>query len=86
MATIVGTRGSTPREFGARMMVAADGTISGTIGGGCGEHEVFLAALDVILTGLPRRVLTDLISGGDEGAVCGGIMDVFIEPVSPGAE
>lgn len=83
LATIVGTRGSTPRELGAKMMVAADGTIAGTIGGGCGEHEVLLAALDVIRTGRPRRVVADLTTGGEEGAICGGVMDVFVEPIGP---
>ena len=81
LATIVATRGSTPRELGTKMMVAADGSIAGTIGGGCGEHEVWQAALETIRTGQPRIVRVDLTADvvSNEGAVCGGVMDVFVE-------
>ena len=83
LATIVSTRGSTPREPGAKMMVAADGSISGTIGGGCGEHEVWQAALETIRTGQPRIVHVDLTADvvSSEGAICGGVMDVFVEAI-----
>ncbi len=81
LATIVETRGSTPRERGAKMMVTAEGRIVGTIGGGCGEHEVFQAALEVIRTGEPRLVEVNLTADmvSNEGALCGGIMEVFVE-------
>jgi xanthine/CO dehydrogenase XdhC/CoxF family maturation factor len=81
LATIVSTRGSTPRELGAKMVVAADGSIVGTIGGGCGEHEVWQAALEALRTGEPRMVLVDLTADvvSNEGAVCGGTMEVFVE-------
>lgn len=85
VATIVRTRGSTPREVGARMLVHPGGGIEGTVGGGCGEAEVWRAALDVIADGVPRMVIVDLteeISMQTDG-VCGGIMEVFVEPWTP---
>jgi len=85
LATIVGTKGSTPRKVGARMIVDPDVGLVGTVGGGCGEAEVIETAHTVIKTGIAQRVnidLTDdLISWSP--AVCGGVMDVFVEPVSP---
>jgi xanthine/CO dehydrogenase XdhC/CoxF family maturation factor len=83
MATIVSKRGSTPRGVGARIMVAADGSIAGTIGGGCGEHLVCQSALGVIESGRPQMVHVELTeeTASNEGAACGGTMDVFIEPI-----
>jgi Xanthine and CO dehydrogenases maturation factor, XdhC/CoxF family len=85
LATVVSARGSTPREAGARMLIFRDGRLSGTIGGGCGEAEVRKAALDVMDTGAAKLITIDL-SGffGDEQEVCGGRMEVFIEPVGQG--
>ena len=82
VATLVRRRGSVPREVGAKMLVHRDGRISGTVGGGCGEAEVWRAALSVIDTGRPRVVqvsLTEEIALASQG-VCGGIFDVFIQP------
>ncbi len=83
LATIVRAKGSTPRELGAKMAVTQDGTVLGTIGGGYGEHEVWKVAKEVLLVGEPRMVRVELTSEvvTNEGAVCGGIMDVFVEPV-----
>ncbi|HEX2923366.1 MAG TPA: XdhC family protein [Chloroflexota bacterium] len=83
MATIVSSKRSTPRGVGARIMVAADGSIAGTIGGGCGEHQVCLAALDVIRSGNPKMVRVELTNevASNEGAACGGVMEVFVEPI-----
>jgi xanthine dehydrogenase accessory factor len=83
VATIVRTRGSTPREVGARMIVGADGAIQGTVGGGCGEAEVWSEAMDVLQTGTPRLIEVDLLHDEDEegGRACGGYMYVFIEPL-----
>ena len=81
VATIVGVKGSVPREVGAKLIVHPYGKHVGTVGGGCGEADVIRAALDVIQDGRPRTVrvdLTDPISMESLG-VCGGIMDVFIE-------
>ena len=84
LATITSTTGSTPRETGAKMVVCADGTIYGTVGGGCGENQVRSAALRCpIVTKRPGLVEVDLTGnlGTAGGAVCGGKMLVFVEPV-----
>lgn len=82
VATIVSTKGSTPREVGAKMVVTAWGEILGTIGGGCGEADVRREAIEVIRTRKPRMVRVDLLDdiSSDSPAVCGGIMNVFIDP------
>jgi xanthine/CO dehydrogenase XdhC/CoxF family maturation factor len=83
IATVAASRGSTPRKPGAKMAVREDGTFCGTIGGGCGEAEVWQAAMDVIATGKPQLVIVDLtenVEGDDK--ICGGIMEVFVERVS----
>ncbi|MBM2811144.1 MAG: sulfurylase small subunit, molybdopterin cytosine dinucleotide biosynthesis [Chloroflexi bacterium] len=84
LATIMRTRGSTPRKVGARMLVFEDGLFMGTVGGGCGESDVLQEALRVIETGEPSHFHVDLTADEAEesGDVCGGVMDVFIEPVS----
>src|SRR5947209_7810112 len=82
MATIVKRKGSVPREVGAKMLVHRGGRISGTVGGGCGEAEVWRSALNVIDTQRPSTVqveLTEEIAMESQG-VCGGIFDVFIQP------
>ena len=82
VATIVRTRGSSPREVGARMLVKADGATDGTVGGGCGEAEVWRTALEVMADEQPRMVVVDLtneIAINTDG-VCGGILDIFVEP------
>jgi len=84
LATIVATRGSTPRKVGARMLVDPDTGLVGTVGGGCGEGEVIEVAQRVLKTGVPERVRVDLTDDflSWSPAVCGGIMDIFVEPVS----
>jgi xanthine dehydrogenase accessory factor len=82
VATIVRTRGSSPREVGARMLIRPDGATDGTVGGGCGEAEVWRAALEVIEDEQPRMVVVDLtneIAMTSDG-VCGGVLDIFVEP------
>ena len=82
VATIVSAKGSTPREVGAKMVVTAWGEILGTIGGGCGEADVKREAIEVIRSRKPRTVRIDLLDdiSSDSPAVCGGIMNVFIDP------
>jgi xanthine dehydrogenase accessory factor len=82
MATIVKRKGSVPREVGAKMLVHRDGTISGTVGGGCGEAEVWRSALNVIDTKRPTMVQVDLTEeiAMESQGVCGGIFDVFVQP------
>jgi xanthine/CO dehydrogenase XdhC/CoxF family maturation factor len=84
LATIIETSGSTPRGVGAKMIICADGTVYGSVGGGCGESEVRSAALRCLLTTnhpelLEISLLDDLGTKG--GDVCGGKMLMFVEPV-----
>ena len=82
MATIVKRKGSVPREVGAKMLVHPGGKISGTVGGGCGEAEVWRSALNVIDTRRPSMVQVDLTEeiAMESQGVCGGIFDVFVQP------
>ena len=82
VATIVYVKGSVPREVGAKMIIHPYGQHVGTVGGGCGEADVIRAGLDVIQDRTPRNVhvdLTEEISMQSLG-VCGGVMNVYIEP------
>jgi xanthine dehydrogenase accessory factor len=83
LATVVSTRGSTPRKVGARMLVDPERGLTGTVGGGCGEAEVIEVARRVVERGIPERVRVDLTRDllSWSPAVCGGLMDVFVEPV-----
>jgi xanthine dehydrogenase accessory factor len=83
LVTVVATEGSTPQKAGARMLVHADGRIVGTIGGGCLEAEMTWRAREAIEGGRPRLVSYDLTpeQAGEDGLVCGGRMQVFIEPI-----
>jgi len=82
VATVAATRGSTPRKAGARMAVRPDGSFCGTIGGGCGEAEVWAEAMETMKDGQPRLVTVDLTNPIDgEDKICGGVMDVFVEKV-----
>jgi len=81
LATVVNVRGSTPREVGAKMIVRDDGQF-GTIGGGCGEAEVFRKARVLLEDGGEARLAeVDLTGDFDQQQIgtCGGIMDVFID-------
>ncbi len=82
LATIVKRKGSVPREVGAKMLVHRGGAISGTVGGGCGEAEVWRSALNVIDTKRPTIVQVDLTEeiAMESQGVCGGIFDVFVQP------
>ena len=84
LATVVETKGSTPRKVGARMLVDPATGLVGTVGGGCGEAEVIESAQRVLESGVPERVRVDLTDDflSWSPAVCGGVMDVFVEPIS----
>jgi xanthine dehydrogenase accessory factor len=88
VATIVNVRGSIPSFKTAKMLVRDDGSIAGTIGGGCVEAEVWQAARDVMESEKPRTLTFDLNQDPkyDSGLVCGGTLEIFIEPVLPPAE
>jgi len=83
LVTVVATEGSTPQKAGARMLVHADGRIVGTIGGGCLEAEMTWRAREAIEGRRPKLVSYDLTpdQAGEDGLVCGGRMQVFIEPI-----
>jgi xanthine dehydrogenase accessory factor len=87
VATIVNVRGSIPSFRTAKMLVRDDGSIVGTIGGGCVEADVWQAAREVMETEKPRTLKFDLNQDPkyDTGLVCGGTLEVFVEPVLPPA-
>ena len=88
LATVVRARGSVPRDVGSKMLIRPGRGLVGTIGGGCGEGEVIAAAEEVLATGRPRVVRVELMDEVESWspAVCGGIMDVLVEPVEPDVE
>lgn len=85
LATVIATRGSVPRHAGSKMLIEPGGALIGTIGGGCGEADVIAAAEDVLAVGAPRVIRVELMDPVDSWspAVCGGVMDVLIEPILP---
>jgi xanthine dehydrogenase accessory factor len=88
LVTIVSTQGSTPQRVGAKMLVFADGRIVGTIGGGCYENDAFWKAKEAIDTRAPSLVHYELSDdfAQETGLICGGQMDVYIEPIEPSSE
>lgn len=87
VATIVNVRGSIPSFKTAKMLVRDDGSIFGTIGGGCVEAEVWQAARQVMEEEKPRTLTFNLNQDPkyDTGLVCGGTLDIFVEPILPRA-
>jgi xanthine dehydrogenase accessory factor len=85
LVTIVAAHGSTPQRVGARMLVHADGRTVGTIGGGCYEHDAFWKAREALSTRQARLVHYELSDdlAEESGLICGGRMDVFVEPIEP---
>jgi xanthine dehydrogenase accessory factor len=83
LVTVIATEGSTPQKAGAKMLVYPDGRIVGTIGGGCVEAEMTWRARQSIEARKPQVVSYDLTpdQAGEDGLVCGGRMQVFIEPI-----
>jgi len=83
LVTIVASTGSTPQRVGAKMLVYSDGRTVGTIGGGCYENDAFGKAREAIASRKPLNVKYELNDdfAQESGLVCGGQMEVFIEPV-----
>ncbi len=83
LATIISTTGSTPGKDGAKMLVRADGSTVGTVGGGCTESDIWRISMEVIADGLARRETFRLTAAtvADTGLLCGGEFEVYIEPV-----
>lgn len=87
LATIINVRGSIPSFRTAKMLVRDDGSILGTIGGGCVEADVWQAAREVMESEKSRTLKFDLNQDPkyDTGLVCGGTLEVFVEPILPPA-
>jgi len=85
LATIVHTNGSIPSYESSRMLVREDGSIAGTIGGGCVEADVWAAAREVMKIEAPRKMTINLNheASYDNGLICGGTLEVFVEPILP---
>jgi xanthine dehydrogenase accessory factor len=85
LLTIISRRGSTPRGVGSRMLVLADGSTEGTIGGGCAESDAIQKALFMLRTGDRETHIHRVDMSGsvveDEGMVCGGMIDVLMESI-----
>jgi xanthine dehydrogenase accessory factor len=87
IATIINVRGSIPSFQTAKMLVRDDGSIVGTIGGGCVEADVWQAAREVMESEKPRTLKFDLNQDPkyETGLVCGGTLEIFVEPILPPA-
>lgn len=85
LATIVHTNGSIPSFESSRMLVHEDGSIAGTVGGGCVEAEVWATAKEVLRTEAPRKLTFHLNHDAsyDNGLICGGTLEIFVEPILP---
>lgn len=85
LATIVHANGSIPSYTSAKLLVRDDGSLAGTIGGGCVEGEVWQAAREAMETGKAKRMTFSLNQAAayDNGLICGGQLEVFVEPVEP---
>lgn len=84
IATVVRTRGSTPRPKGAAMGITSSGKVAGSVSGGCLEAAVVEEALEVLLAGrakLVRYGITEEMAW-DVGLSCGGEVDIFVEPLT----
>ena len=81
VATVAHTRGSTPQERGAKMLFFQNGETAGTVGGGCIEAEVWAEAKAAMRSGKSQLHHFSLTAdeASEEGMVCGGTMDIFIE-------
>ena len=85
LATIVSSHGSIPSYQSAKMLIGEDGATVGTVGGGCVEADVWQAAREVIESGVPKTLTFNLNKDPkyDTGLVCGGTLEVFVEPILP---
>ena len=84
LCTIIHSQGSTPRHAGSKMLVYTDGSITGSVGGGELEARVIATALDSLQDGKPRRLEYNMNDPGrGDPGVCGGTVEVYLEPISP---
>src|SRR3970040_2601080 len=85
LATIVNVRGSIPSYESAKLLVREDGSLFGTVGGGCVEAEVWETARQAMREEKPRKLTFNLNNDPsyDTGLLCGGTLEVFVEPILP---
>lgn len=81
LATVISSKGSAPRQAGAKMIIREDGTSIGSVGGGRVEYQVQGKAMELMGSGEPQVVHFDLSGKEKGGMICGGEMDVFLEPI-----
>ena len=83
VATVANTRGSTPQQRGAKMLFLESGEVAGTVGGGCIEAEVWSEAREAMRSGKSALHHFSLTAeeASEEGMVCGGTMDIFIDVI-----
>ncbi|MCA1574390.1 MAG: XdhC family protein [Acidobacteria bacterium] len=83
VATVANTRGSTPQQRGAKMLFLESGDVAGTVGGGCIEAEVWSEAREAMRSGKSalRHFSLTAEEASEEGMVCGGTMDIFIDVI-----
>lgn len=83
LATIIQVQGSIPSYESSKILIRDDGSIVGTVGGGCVEAEVWSVAQDVMREEKPRRLHFNLNNQAeyDDGLICGGSVDIFVEPI-----
>ena len=87
VATVAHTRGSTPQQRGAKMLFLENGDVAGTVGGGCIEAEVWSEARAALRSGKSALHHFSLTAeeASEEGMVCGGTMDVFVDVIADGS-
>ena len=90
LAVIAARHGSTPREVGAKMLVCADGSIVGSVGGGIMEHRTILAAQEMLAGNTPAQQLMHFSADGKDedaaAAACGGSMEIWLAILQAGEE
>jgi xanthine dehydrogenase accessory factor len=86
IATVAHTRGSTPQQRGAKMLFLENGDVAGTVGGGCIEAEVWSEAREAMRSGRSALHHFSLTAeeASEEGMVCGGTMDIFVDVIGSG--
>ncbi|MFQ5926475.1 MAG: XdhC family protein [Terriglobia bacterium] len=85
LATIIHTQGSIPSYESSKLLIRDDGSILGTVGGGCVEAEIWAAAQEVMQQEKPRKFTFNLNADPkyDTGLTCGGTVEIFLEPILP---